>query len=435
MKARVLFFFGVVLSASTLSAATYVVPADDVFIRKADAIVIARALHSHAEDSEERGIETVTVFAIEDILKRDGAIRDGFTVRIPGGVVEDEEKKTRFKVIPGAPRFIDGDRVLLFVNRRPDGNYATTDFGLGLFGFSTDNAGRQIVRRTASDITGWDIDGSVHRERVRDAELFMKHIRDVVASRPASAGYVIATEPVDSAPAPPHRSKLRTAPETCSGCTVLQYTLPLYAVGFAPCNSGVTATDKACVENGPGARWPSFPTAVNWNRGSAETNVTNSGSDAINTAFSSWNGDANSNVNYVLTTTTANVNGIFEAADSVNNIVFEKDMSASGIPNYSCAGGVLGLGGVASASSSGQTTVEGQSFYRTTEGDVSMNKGVGACIPASLSVGNFNSSVTHEVGHTLGFRHSDKTRENSDLCTTIATYDCSSSAIMTAVIT
>jgi len=75
------------------------------------------------------------------------------------------------------------------------------------------------------------------------------------------------------------------------------------------------------------------------------------------------------------------------------------------------------------------------SFLTNNEGDVSMNKGVGACLGTTLSIGDFNSAVTHEIGHTLGFRHSDKSRSNDVACSTLSTYDCSSAAIMTAAVT
>jgi hypothetical protein len=47
-----------------------------------------------------------------------------------------------------------------------------------------------------------------------------------------------------------------------------------------------------------------------------------------------------------------------------------------------------------------------------------------------LAIGNYLSAMTHEFGHTLGFRHSDLSRDNSQACTNSGSYDCSSSAIM-----
>jgi hypothetical protein len=213
---------------------------------------------------------------------------------------------------------------------------------------------------------------------------------------------------------PALHGKLRLIPNVVF--TVTQYTLP----------SGNEVSN--------GFRWNVFPTAVNWNRGNAATGgVTNSGIDSINTAFAAWNNDAQSNVNYVLATSVADLDGISDPADSRNNIVFEEDLTSVGAPNYTCGGGVLGLGGISSAS--GTHSFSSETFFTNIEGDVSMNKGVGACVPGSFSLANYNSALTHEVGHTLGFRHSDKTRDNSALCTSNPAYDCSSSAIMTTSVT
>src|SRR5207237_6543660 len=102
----------------------------------------------------------------------------------------------------------------------------------------------------------------------------------------------------------------------------------------------------------------------------------------------------------------------------------------------SCSGnsysGVLGLGGI--SSTSGTNTVNGEMFVTTTEADVEMNKGVANCT-VLFNNGDWNSAVTHEVGHTLGFRHSDQNRSSDAACSTDPSLECSSSAIMTAVVT
>jgi hypothetical protein len=405
------------LNCAALHAATYVVPTDDTMIVRADAIVIARALHSHVQESAERGIETVTVFAIEEVLKGDIKPDDGMSVRSPGGMIEMNHE-TIVKVVPGAPCFVDGDRVLLFVKKLGAGDYATTDLTLGSFGFATDDLGHRVIVRADSEINGWDPDGSLHLEPRRDADRFLRFIRDVINQRPAAHDYTIKAEPL----AGESRSiaKTRLTPIALSAFTVTQYT---FAVDVAN-------------ENSAGTRWKTFPTAINWNRGNAEIHAANSGSDFIDAAFSSWNGDVSSNVNYVLTTANANPNGIFESppVDGVNNIVFEKDMTAHGISAFDCThGGVLGAGGVVSISGDPANIVNGEVFFKTVEADLSMNQGLGACLPGGtgqVAPGDYLSSLTHEVGHTLGFRHSDKSRNNSQACTNFANYECSSTAIM-----
>ena len=59
-----------------------------------------------------------------------------------------------------------------------------------------------------------------------------------------------------------------------------------------------------------------------------------------------------------------------------------------------------------------------------------MNQGLGLCSSAQLPSGEFNTVVTHEVGHTLGFRHSDQNRTQNAFCSSDPTLDCSNSAIM-----
>ncbi|MBI2214439.1 MAG: hypothetical protein HYU52_12405 [Acidobacteria bacterium] len=73
-------------------------------------------------------------------------------------------------------------------------------------------------------------------------------------------------------------------------------------------------------------------------------------------------------------------------------------------------------------------TVNGEQYAGITYADVVINDGVSS---ANLSQGNLNSTVTHEVGHSLGFRHSDK-QKNNDGATCGSPLPCSSSAIMRA---
>jgi hypothetical protein len=415
------FVAAVVLSSVGVRAATYVVPKDEALIARSDAIVIARALHSHVQESTEGVIETVTVFAVEEVLKGDPLLQNGIRVRVPGGMVEKKKGEKRISVVPGAPRFVDGERVLLLLKQIGRDDFATTDFGLGSFAFATDDVGNRVVVRNETEIIGWDLDGSVHKEPRRDADRFLGYIRDVVNHRPMSDDYTIKANPLvgDS------RSIMSTSlhPRPLSGFTVTQYTL-----------TGGGETDQ-------GFRWKTFPTAVNFNRGNSEPNVGNSGSDAINTAFSAWNGDTNSNVNYVLATTVSNTTGIQETPDGVNNIVFEKNLNFIGVSAFSCSmGGVVGVGGITTGNSDPTNMVNGETFFANAEVDVSMNQGVGNCLPGgggspTYPIGDFNSALTHEVGHTLGFRHSNQSRDGTQPCTNFPSYDCEmTTAIMKSVI-
>src|SRR5205814_7587222 len=188
-----------------------------------------------------------------------------------------------------------------------------------------------------------------------------------------------------------------------------------------------------------GARWNVFPNAVGFTSVGTEPGAPGNGSTAITTAFASWNNDPNSNVNYVYNGAD---NGTHTAGlsrtDSANTIAFERDLSAYGVSPFTCTansyGGTLGLGGVTSASGS-HAGPNSETFATTQESDVEMNRGLANCT-LLFNNGDFNSAVTHEVGHTLGFRHSDQTRADnpSVACTTDPTLECSNQAIMKSFI-
>ena len=395
--------------AQSLVASSYVVPPDKILIDKAEAIVVARVSSVWVEDSTEQGIQTITEFVVDNPVK--GSIEHRFTVRMPGGVFGKYAR-----VVGGVPRFVVGDQELLFVNHAgDDGTYWTTDLALGRFALKYDDVGRHLALR--QEVYGWDLNTlAPHRERARLAEKFIDYIKAVAQGEVADPDYFI--DATDDSVRVKSTGALHPIAQSCT-----------FGVDCSP--TGYTLTFDG-TEGGPGGRWTTFPSAVNWNRGSSEAGLTNGGSDAINNAFNAWNSDTGSNVNYVLATTTANSSGSNDLHDGVNNIVFDKTNIGTA---FTCSGGgLLGLGGVTLAS--GSNMLAGETFFSNVEGDVSMNQGVAPCIGVvpGITLADFTSSITHEVGHTLGFRHSDKTRVNTAACTTISTYDCSSNAIMTAIL-
>jgi hypothetical protein len=386
--------FGV--AARTLFAVSYVVPADRFEIERSSAIIVGRVLSSHVERSPRFGIETVTDVALEQGIKGNA----GAVVQIhePGGVLGEEALS-----IPGVPDFTNGDRVLLFLDQRDNGDYTVNDLQLGSFRFAKDAVGRDLVVRNESELNGWDLDGAVHRERHRAAEPFIDYIRGVVRGEAVAEDYFVPTIPLSVA------TTAALPPATNAAFTATSYTVDL--------------------SGGLGARWNVFPSTVTWNQGNSETGALGSGTSQINAAFSAWNGGG---AHYALASANANAKGILDALDNVNNVVFEKNLTAAGIQPYNCAsGGVLGMGGMHSALfGAGTHLFHGETFGTTKEVDVSMNQGLGACSLAQLPSEAFNTTVTHEVGHTLGFRHSDQNRTQNALCSSDPSLDCSNSAIM-----
>ena len=421
------------LVGAPLFAATYVVPPDRILFEKADAVVIGHVTASRAAKNPNGVIATTYDVRVEEIIK--GAAGMSIRVTEPGGRVGNEAR-----LVPGAPGFQDGERVLLFL-RGGDGNYTTTDLGLGAFHFAQDAAGVNLAIRDESEIFGWDLNGAPHKEIRRSADGFVKYLREIARAVPVAQAenYAVPARPLKSEAL---ASKMQT---DASGKLQSDLTFP-----NATANSYMLDIESNS-GSGMGSRWRTFPTAVNWNVGNSLSGAPGNGNTAIDAAFNAWNNDTCSNVNYVRATAVANTNGIQDGADGVNNFVWEKTLNNGGMPAvdldpYSCAsGGLIGLGGISVAWTGvcgmGQNpntcrhTFNSENFSTTVETDVSMNRGIQAC-PAFYNSGNMISGVTHEVGHTLGFRHSDQDRvsPSGGACNT-ATMECSSSAIMTASLT
>lgn len=116
------------LGNTRLTAATFVVPPDRAMVRDADAIVIASAVASRTVLDEDGAVETITTLSIEEVIK--GPLkRESLEILEPGGSHDD-----RITIIPGAPRFREGERHLLFLMRSHRG-WHVRDLVLGKFTF------------------------------------------------------------------------------------------------------------------------------------------------------------------------------------------------------------------------------------------------------------------------------------------------------------
>ncbi|HEV7426949.1 MAG TPA: M57 family metalloprotease [Thermoanaerobaculia bacterium] len=383
LKVLAAFVFAI---AAPSFAITYIVPPDRFEIERATAIVVGRVAASHVEASR-FGIETVTTIALEESIK--GNPCSVVDIHTPGGTLDGETR-----LVPGVPVFAEGERVLLFLYRRDDGAFTISDLGLGTYRFAGD-----IFVRT--DIEGWDANGSVHVEQPRLAERFLNYVRGVVRGEVMAEDYLVAKAPL----------MVKTQSFAIASFTATSYMLT-YGSGL-------------------GTRWNVFPSAVLWNQGNSETGTLGSGTAEINAAFSIWSAGG---TNYVLAGANPNPNGFLDPTDGTNNIVFEKNLTSAGIQPFSCSsGGSLGVAGMTHANFGAGTHVfRGETFATTIEADVSMNQGVGAC--ANFPSETFKSAIVHEVGHTLGFRHSDQNRALTASCAGDPTLDCSSSAIMNHIL-
>lgn len=403
--------------ASTASAATFVVRPDRDLVHRADAVVVASALTSYSVLNEAGGVETVTVMSAEEVIK--GDVESSFNVVEPGGVY-----KNSVTIVGGAPQFTEGRRMLLFLMMSGPGRWSVLDLVVGKFTFAEDRLGQKLLVRDESEVQGWDPDLQPHRERRRSAERFLEWVRTEAHGRTAPADYAVPAAELSEPPLAPSRGPKGAAPS---------------AMQPAPLVAPYTATSYTMLISGSlGSRWNVFPNGVSVYRGTTqEPGAPGGGTAAVQAALASWDNDCASNVNYVYAgvddgTHTQGLHG----PDGRNTVLFERDLSAWGIPPFSCSSsgysGTLGIGGITSAG--GSNTVGGETFVTTNEADVEMNSGLANCT-LLFNSGDFNSAVTHEVGHTLGFRHADQTRSGNAACSTDASLECASQAIMTAFVT
>jgi hypothetical protein len=400
--ARVMFAaIATLAGAFPVFAATYVVPEDRLLVDRADAIVVATVLDSCSRFSETMGIETVTTLRVEEAIK--GPLGPVVDIVEPGGTYGEMNQ-----VLAGAPVFDRGEHVLLLLFGRPDGEWAVLDLALGKFSFARDTRGQSLLVRSAGEIVGWDSQLRPYTEKRRSADAFLSFIREQVNHHAPAADYFVSSYPLDP--------RVSVESTHLASPSISPYTAASYTLGAA--------------------RWPGFPSTVTYGRGtSTEPGAGGGGDNAINAAMNAWNGISGATIKLAYNGVSAPDTGLQPSSgDSRNAIQFERDLSWRGIPPFTCSqnsySGVLGIGGYFSLGT--HTGPNSEVFHTITEGDVEMNVGIANCT-LLFNGGDFDSAVTHEVGHSIGWRHADQAPDGSGCVS--ASMECSSSAIMTSFVT
>ncbi|MEA2571455.1 MAG: hypothetical protein QOI24_3456 [Acidobacteriota bacterium] len=388
-----------ITTASAAFAATYVVPEDRDLIDRAHAIVVAKVIDTNVRFEEASGIVTVATLRVTEGLKG-VATNDVIEVYEPGGTYGGMTT-----VIAGVPKLVPGERLLLMLRTRPDGKWAVMDLALGKFRFAHDESGQELLER--EDISGWDSHLRPFEDSRRSAKEFLDFVRAQVRGDSPVTSYNL--------PAPSLKSSAASVTIQVAPFTAGSYTI------------------------GP-ARRPGFSSNVVYGRGlSTEPGAAGGGDNAINAAFSAWVGVSGTDIKLLYNGQSRSDTGVQpNVGDGKNTVQFERDISWAGAGPFTCNGnsysGVLGIGGYHSTGT--HPGPNGETFETITEGDVEMNVGIANCTVLFASPNrDFDTAVTHEVGHSIGFRHSDQTPSGSAPCSSSpSTLECSSSAIMKAFI-
>ncbi|HXI12911.1 MAG TPA: immunoglobulin domain-containing protein [Thermoanaerobaculia bacterium] len=370
---RLLFVAAVCLSASApLFSATFVVRSDRELIRASEAVVVGTVGESVGRSNANGRIETVTTLRVEEGIGRH--FESGETIKIVqlGGVVAN-----RAYVVPGSPRFAEGSRVLVLLTRHRNSDWTTQDLALGKFDFSTSSAGAALLLRESREIVGWATDGTPHREYARDAKRFLSYVRSVVADQPGAVDYFVS---VPQSPARVQSSSIRATASPSQYVNVLS----IPGLGSLP------------------VRWNTFPSATTFVTNGSQAGLSDGGLGALDTALSLWSNASTSNIRYLRGgTTTATQSFVNPQSDQVSSIQFNDPLDE--LPGSYSNGGVLALGGYFAGP--GTHTKNGETFFNIVEGDVIVQNGL---TPSVSSSGVMATILAHELGHTLGFRHSDE---------------------------
>jgi hypothetical protein len=379
----------ILLFAGVASATTFVVPDDDELISKSEAIVIGTVEGSYVQETDGL-IETVYEIRVDESLKAFSTPRGAAPlVRIvsPGGVLGD-----RGLHVEAAAHFEQGEHVLLFLTRHK-GEWTTTDLTLGKFRFVTSTTGEALLVREMEDVVGWDRRGQVHHENVRRRDGFLEFIRQRMLGHATKMDYEVDA------------SEVTLAPER-----------PVIGRGIEVNAPFPGATYTSWVSNQP-TRWPNIAAGVTFRKVASQniSGVADGGVAVIQNGLAAWTNECGSVINLIYGGTTTTPSTGF---DGINVVEFND-------PQNRISGSWTGSGtiGICFNSFSNTHSFAGLTWWSISDADVVFQNG----FPGTH--GAFATAMTHELGHGIGWRHSNQDRITQGACDPTQE-ECTSAAIM-----
>ena len=343
---RVLAILLTFIALAPAAHATVYAPMDEAMLTSQSAAIVTGTVTANVVRQDGPRIVTDTTIAVDRVFK--GAI-DGMTVTIttPGGTIGDTRA-----VVFGAPRFTEGDQVLVYLQPDAENAVRTTALALGAYRLQT-----------------------------------------------AADGSIVATHALPLS---------ETRPLADVAATTQALADPGSTVGGGSATLGVT--EKFTFLGSPPGRWfkADQNQPVRMAVANAEATLGAAGSNSVvDAAMAAWTNVPTASIILERGGSTSPARSAAGGTcDGVNTVQFN-DPFGEIAPLNGCFG-VLAVGGYCTTGSTGN--FDGRTFSRITEGDLTVADGLGAC----FGITSFEEIVTHEVGHVIGMGHSSSNSNEPD---------------------